>query len=154
FHSITPIWVKGEIRTGYTCNVLLRRASPRVAGRRFNLARGQTGGEDTEYFTHLHRAGGTIAFAPKAVVHEIVPSNRARFSWLTKRRFRAGQTYGRLIGEQHGTPGLMPQIGLAAAKVAYCFVAASALAIAPVQRNRFALRGVMHAGVVSGLMGV
>src|SRR5262249_36658331 len=93
FHSITPIWVKGEIRTGYTCNVLLRRASPRVAGRRFNLARGQTGGEDTEYFTHLHRAGGTIAFAPKAVVHEIVPSNRARFSWLTKRRFRAGQTY-------------------------------------------------------------
>jgi succinoglycan biosynthesis protein ExoM len=154
FHSTIPVWVKGEIRTGYTCNVLLRRASPRLTGRRFNLALGRSGGEDTEYLTHLHWAGGTIAFAPKAVIYEVVPGSRARFSWLMKRRFRVGQTHGRLLWEQRGTSGLMPQIGLAAAKVAYCFVAASALAIAPVQRNRFALRGVMHAGVVSGLMGV
>jgi succinoglycan biosynthesis protein ExoM len=154
FHSTIPVWVRGEILTGYTCNVMLRCTSPCVAGRRFDPARGQTGGEDTEYFMQLHKAGGTIAFAPKAVVYEIVPGSRARFSWLTKRRFRAGQTHGRLLGAQSGASGLMPQIGLAAAKVACCFVAASALAIAPVQRNRYALRGVMHAGVVSGLMGV
>ncbi|WP_412535210.1 glycosyltransferase [Mesorhizobium sp. BAC0120] len=154
FHSTAPVWVNGEIRTGYTCNVMLRHASSFVAGRRFDLGLGQTGGEDTEYFTHLHRAGGKIAFAPRAVVHETVPGSRARLSWLTKRRFRFGQTHGRLIGDQRDASGLMPQIGLAAAKVAYCFAAASALAIAPVLRNRYALRGVMHAGVVSGLMGV
>ena len=31
FHSTQPVWVGGEIRTGYTCNVLLRRASPSIA---------------------------------------------------------------------------------------------------------------------------
>ena len=65
FHSTLPVWVGGEIRTGYTCNVMLRRASPHVAGRRFNLALGQTGGEDTEYFTQMHEAGGRIAYAPR-----------------------------------------------------------------------------------------
>ncbi len=155
FHSTLPVWVKGEIRTGYSCNVLLRRAAKPVAGRRFNLALGKTGGEDTEYFTHLHQAGGRIAFAPKAWVYEPVPAKRAQFSWLAKRKFRSGQTHGRLIAERQASAGsALPQIGLASAKAAYCFAAAAGLAILPERRNRFALRGVMHVGVVSGLLGV
>lgn len=154
FHSTVPVWVKGEIRTGYTCNVLLRRASPHIAQRRFNLALGRTGGEDTEYFTQLHHAGGSIAFAPRAMVYERVPHNRTQFSWLTKRRFRFGQTHGRLIGETRGGLAVVRQVGLASAKAAYCFAAAAALAIAPVRRNRFVLRGIMHSGVVSGLLGI
>ena len=151
FHSTLPVFVDGEIRTGYSGNVLLRRASPRVAGRRFNLALGRTGGEDSEYFTHLHRAGGRIAFAPKALVYEPVPENRAQFSWLLKRRFRSGQTHGRLLAERSGAIRSVVQ---ASAKVVYCFLAAAVHAIAPERRNRFALRGVMHLGVVSGLLGV
>ena len=154
FHSTAPVWVKGEIRTGYTCNVLLRRTSPHVAQRRFNLALGTTGGEDTEYFTQLHQAGGSIAFAPRAMVYEPVPRNRTQFSWLTKRRFRVGQTHGRLVGETRRGLAVVRQVGLAAAKAAYCFVAAAAVAIAPERRNRLVLRGVMHSGVVSGLLGV
>jgi succinoglycan biosynthesis protein ExoM len=154
FHSTQPVWVKGDIRTGYTCNVLLRRTSPHVEGRRFNLARGRTGGEDTEYFANMRDAGGTIAFAPDALVYERVPDNRARFSWLLRRRFRVGQTHGRLLGEVRTATRIVPQIGLAAAKAGYCFAAAAALAVRPVQRNRYALRGVMHAGVVSGLVGL
>jgi succinoglycan biosynthesis protein ExoM len=154
FHSTMPVWVKGKIRTGYTCNVLLRRTSPHVEGRRFNLARGRTGGEDTEYFTNMRRAGGVIAFAPDARVYERVPDNRARFSWLLKRRFRVGQTHGRLLGEARDTRRIVPQVGLAAAKAGYCFAVAAALVALPVQRNRYALRGVMHAGVVSGLLGL
>ena len=154
FHSTVPVWVKGEIRTGYTCNVLLRRTSPHVAGRRFNLALGRTGGEDTEYFTQLHRAGGAIAFAPQAVVYEPVPRNRTQFSWLTKRRFRFGQTHGRLVSEKRQGLAAVPQVGLAAAKAVYCFAAAAAFAALPERRNRSILRGVMHSGVVSGLLGV
>ncbi|WP_353643832.1 glycosyltransferase [Mesorhizobium sp. WSM2239] len=154
FHSTAPVWVKGEIRTGYTCNALLRCASPHVAGRRFNLALGRTGGEDTEYFTQLHQAGGTIAFAPRATVYEPVPRNRTQFTWLTKRRFRVGQTHGRLVGEKRQGLAAVPQIGLAAAKAAYCFAAAAAFAALPERRNRSILRGVMHSGVVSGLLGV
>ena len=154
FHSTSPVWVDGEIRTGYSGNALLRLASRRVSGRRFNLALGRTGGEDTEYFTHLHDAGGIISFAPHAVVHEPVPDNRARFSWLMKRRFRAGQTHGRLLAEKHRSVGAIRHAAIASAKAAYCFAAMAVLAFLPTQRNRFALRGVMHVGALSGLFGV
>lgn len=154
FHSTLPVWVRGDIRTGYTCNVLLRRASRRVAGRRFSLARGRSGGEDTEYFTRLHEAGGKIAFAPKAWVHEPVPAARARFSWLARRRFRSGQTHGHLLDGKTSAIGLGKHVTLAGAKALYCFAAAGALALSPRLRNRYALRGVMHAGVVSGLAGL
>jgi succinoglycan biosynthesis protein ExoM len=154
FHSTSPVWVNGEIRTGYSANTLLRRASSHVAGRRFNLALGQTGGEDTEYFARLHQSGGRIAFAPGAKVYEPVARNRTQFSWLVKRRFRSGQTHGRLVGERHRGLAVMPQIGLAAAKAAYCFAAAAALAVVTEKRNRSILRGVMHAGTVGGLLGI
>lgn len=154
FHSTVPVWVNGEIRTGYSGNVILRRLSPKVIGRRFSLALGQTGGEDTEFFAELYGAGGRIGFAPRAVVYEPVPNNRARFSWLAKRRFRAGQTHGRLVGQEQRGPGVIPQFGLAAAKVAYCFVAATAFALMTIRRNRYVLRGIMHAGAVSGLIGL
>lgn len=154
FHSTFPVWVKGAIRTGYTCNVLLRRAAPAVAGRRFSLSLGQSGGEDTEFFSKLHGAGGSIDYAPDAWVYEPVPEGRARFFWLTKRRFRVGQTHGRLLGATRQGFGRISQIGLAAAKAAYCFAVGAGVALLPQYRNRYALRGVMHAGVVSGLLGV
>jgi succinoglycan biosynthesis protein ExoM len=154
FHSNMPVWVKGEIRTGYTCNVLLRLASPYLSGRRFNMALGRTGGEDTEYFAGLHEDGGAIAFAPGAVVWEPVTQNRLLFSWLVKRRFRMGQTHGRLIGEGRAASNRLLQIGLASAKVAYCLAATAAFAASPVRRNRHLLRMVMHVGAVGGLTGV
>jgi succinoglycan biosynthesis protein ExoM len=46
------------------------------------------------------------------------------------------------------------QVGLASAKAAYCFGMAILTAISPVRRNRSVLRGIMHVGVVSGLVGV
>jgi succinoglycan biosynthesis protein ExoM len=154
FHSTSPVFVGAQIRTGYTCNVLLRRASPHIAGRRFSLAAGQTGGEDTEYFTQMYQAGGRIAYAPRALVVEPVPQARARFAWLAKRRFRSGQTHGRLLGHGRGAAGLFRQMALAAAKAVYCYGAAAALAVVAQHRNRYALRGVLHTGVVVGLLGI
>lgn len=153
FHSTLPVRVGGEIRTGYTCNALLRLEAPSLAGRRFKLALGKSGGEDTDYFTGMHRAGGSIAFAPEAWVFEPVPEGRASLSWLAKRRFRSGQTHGRLIAEKANGLGQVSNLMLAAAKSGYCAVAAALSYPAPVRRYRFALRAVLHAGVVSGLLG-
>lgn len=153
FHSTYPVFVKGEIRTGYTCNALLRTGSPSIAGRRFSLERGQSGGEDTEFFDQVFGAGGRITYAPEAWVEEPVPAGRASFGWLTKRRFRVGQTHGRLLGAKRGGVGRLGELVRASAKAGYCFAAAGLTALQPVSRNRSLLRGVMHLGVLSGLVG-
>ncbi|TGQ65575.1 MAG: glycosyltransferase family 2 protein [Mesorhizobium sp.] len=154
FHSTLPVWVRGEIHTGYTCNVLLAMGSDSLRGRRFSLARGQTGGEDTEFFDQMYKSGGRIAFAGEAWVDEVVPRARAAFDWLGRRRFRVGQTHGHLLGQNTAGVGLVKQVGLATAKALYCFAAALPVVVSPVRRNRSVLRGIMHVGVVSGLVGV
>jgi succinoglycan biosynthesis protein ExoM len=154
FHSTLPVWVRGQIRTGYTCNVLLRRSAPPLAGRRFNLALGRSGGEDTEFFSHMHDAGGRIVFAPDAFVQEPVPAARAALAWLGKRRFRFGQTHGRMLLENAAGLDRGRALALAGAKSAYCFAVAALTSPFPVPRYRYGLRGIMHAGVVSGLLGV
>ena len=154
FHSTLPVWVRGEIQTGYTCNVLLRMGSDSLRGRRFSLARGQTGGEDTEFFDQMHKAGGRIFFSPEAWVDEVVPRSRAAFDWLGRRRFRVGQTHGHLLGRNARGIGLVKHVGLASAKAIYCFASALPVVISPVRRNRSVLRGIMHVGVVSGLVGI
>jgi succinoglycan biosynthesis protein ExoM len=153
FHSTYPVFVQGEIRTGYTCNALLRTNSPSIAGRRFSLERGQSGGEDTEFFDQVFGAGGRIAYAAEAWVEEPVPASRASFGWLTKRRFRVGQTHGRLLGAKRGGAGRLSELVRASAKAGYCFAVAGLTALQPVSRNRSLLRGVMHLGVLSGLVG-
>lgn len=148
-HATAPVWVGDEIVTGYSCNVLIRRTAPAVAGRRFRLSFGRTGGEDTAFFSEIHRAGGKITFAPRAVVTEPVPASRARFSWLMARRFRAGQTHGLLLAEEKGAslPARLRCIALASLKAGACLLAA------PLDVRRWLLRGVLHAGAVSGLCG-
>jgi succinoglycan biosynthesis protein ExoM len=154
FHSTFPVWVGDRIITGYTCNVLLRLSAPSLAGRRFNLALGRSGGEDTEFFTHMHRMGGTISYAPAAWVQEPVPAKRAAFSWLAKRKFRFGQTHGHLIDTGASLAGKMRQLALATSKCGFCALTSALRFFSPVARNRYALRASMHAGVVVGLLGV
>ena len=153
FHSTLPVWVGGRIVTGYTCNALLRLSAPGIKGRRFDLSLGRSGGEDTEFFTHMHRMGGTIAYAPAAWVHEPVPDRRASFSWLARRKFRFGQTHGRLLATKAKPAGLAAQVALALAKSGFCALSSAVSLFSPVRRNRSALRCLLHAGVVSGLMG-
>lgn len=153
FHSTNPVFVRGRLLTGYTCNVLMNIAAPSLKGRRFNLALGRTGGEDTEFFSGMVRDGGRLAFACDAWASEPVPADRAQFGWLSKRRFRTGQTHGRLLADACGGTSIYA-VALAAAKSVFCAGGALATAFSPVSRNRYVLRAVMHAGVVSGLAGV
>ena len=154
FHSTLPVWVSGRIVTGYTCNTLLRLSAPEIRGRRFDLSLGRSGGEDTDFFTHMHRMGGKIAYAPAAWVHEPVPDKRTSFSWLARRKFRFGQTHGRLLAAKASSAGLVGQVMLALAKSGFCAVSSAFSLFSPVRRNRSVLRCLMHAGVVSGLMGL
>lgn len=153
FHSTHPVRVDGEIRTGYTCNVLMRFAAPSIAGRRFDLALGRSGGEDTAFFDHVHSAGGRFAFAEEAWVNEPVAASRATFAWLARRRLRMGQTHGRILAERYEGLARIGAATLAGAKFATCFAGAAALVFLPIPRNRFLLRGLLHAGVVGGLFG-
>jgi succinoglycan biosynthesis protein ExoM len=75
-------------------------------------------------------------------------------SWLLKRRFRSGQTHGRIVGTGKSAGRRLLQGTLALGKSLYCAFAMLALAAAPVRRNRFALRAILHAGAVTGLLGI
>ncbi|MEJ8307530.1 glycosyltransferase [Agrobacterium larrymoorei] len=154
FHSTRPVWVNGEIITGYTCNTLLRMVSPAIKGRRFALSLGQSGGEDTHFFTTMYLDGGRIAYAENALLTEPVPESRASFMWLAKRRFRSGQTHGRLQAEQKTGLRRLPLIMSTAAKVTYSAAATLLTVFDPVRRSRSALRASLHAGSLSGIFGL
>lgn len=150
FHSTRPVWVKGEIQTGYTGNVLLRRAAVERLHLRFAEEFGRTGGEDLDFFYRLRDWGGRIGFAPQAIAYERVESGRASLKWLMRRNFRAGQSHGsRLVSS--GKRGR--SLPLAAAKAAVCGVGAVLTAPLPARRNRFLTRAALHAGVVARLTG-
>lgn len=152
-HSTAPVDVGGTIRTGYSCNVLIDRACPALAGLRFDVGLGQSGGEDTAFFTHAYRRGAQFALSAPAIVHEKVPPGRARFSWLARRRFRAGQTHGLLLRDTAGHAARLQCVVLAILKVAYCSVVATLTSPVAARRNAAVLRGTLHLGTISGLIG-
>jgi succinoglycan biosynthesis protein ExoM len=154
FHDcVAEIDGQGRVRTGYSANVLLDLAAPALRGLRFDLAYGRTGGEDTAFFDAAKRAGAVLAPAPLATSFEHVPAHRARAEWLARRRYRMGQTHGELIGQGASPAGRLAMVGVAGAKAAACLAMAAAGALSPERRNRALLRGCLHAGVVSRLLG-
>jgi succinoglycan biosynthesis protein ExoM len=96
YHSIHPQRPGGEIRDGYTGNVLINLAHPAVKNRRFDIEFGRSGGEDRDYFDAIHRHGGRFHFVPQAIVVESVPPDRDRLTWLMRRFFRAGHNVNRI----------------------------------------------------------
>jgi succinoglycan biosynthesis protein ExoM len=151
-HATAPVWTGGEIRTGYSGNVLIDLRHPALSGLRFDPALGRSGGEDTLYFGAAHARGARIVFAPEAVVSEYVPEARLSLSWLARRKFRMGRTHARILLEVEGRARARA-LPLAAAKTGYCALAAVAALPFEERRTAAALRGLFHAGVVAGLIG-
>jgi succinoglycan biosynthesis protein ExoM len=145
---------KGQIKGGYTCNVLMNMTDPALVGLRFDLSRGQSGGEDTAFFAMARERGAIFAHAPDALADEDVPDNRATLQWLLRRRMRMGQTHASLIGAQAGVVKRAKLAAIAAAKLAACGAMAVASPTDPLARNRALMRGALHFGTVSGLLGV
>ena len=155
FHSIKPVWVKGKIITGYTSNVLFRREALSLQDLQFIEQLGQSGGEDTAFFSAVHRAGGSIDYAAKAVVMEDVAPERLTFVWLLKRYFRSGQTHGMILLANTGSAlgSRLNHLVLDSAKTLFCGVMAIGAAIMGRNQHRWLLRGSLHAGVVARLLG-
>ncbi len=77
-------------------NLAIRRfAFERVGRFRTSLGRrpdSLLSGEETEFLRRVQRAGGTIAYAPDAVVHHIVPASRLDAAYLRNRAWWEGKT--------------------------------------------------------------
>lgn len=154
FHSTRPVWVRGVIETGYTGNVLLRRALIESRRLRFRAEFGRSGGEDLDFFYRLRDAGGRIGFAPRALASEAVPLERMSLDWLIRRNFRRGQSHGVRLRQLPGRRvGRLLAIQLALAKAAILAVAA-ACQVRTLARNRCLARAALHCGVVARLAGL
>ncbi|WP_217430720.1 glycosyltransferase [Sphingomonas bacterium] len=149
-HSTTPPFTEtDDIRTGYTCNVLLRRSA--FGGRRFDLDLGRSGGEDDVFFAGAVRDGARIAYAPDAIVDDPVPIARLTIGWLCRRSFRNGQTYARTrLAAGGGRPILLVT---AAGKAVLCLVAAAITAPSAVRWRRMTVRGMLHLGACATYLG-
>lgn len=152
FHSFRPVRVGGRIHKGYSCNVLIRTDIIRRAALRFDLSLGRMGGEDDDFFYRLTDAGGVIGETDAARVFEPVPASRATLPWLLKRAFRSGQSHGRRQ-LRRALPGRLAQLALASVKSLVCLVSAGVMALFPVRRRRWLVRGALHAGAVARLAG-
>lgn len=154
FHSTRPVWVRGDIETGYTSNVLVRRDLVERAGLRFRVEYGRTGGEDLDFFYRLRDAGGEIGFAPKALIHEPVPSDRAALGYLLRRNFRQGQSHGtRVQGRCRRRFSVLLNLQIALAKALILGIAAVCQPKA-IARNRCLIRAALHCGVAARLAGL
>ena len=149
FHSQFAAPRGGVVETGHTCNALLRWGDAPWRAERFELERGRSGGEDTEFFFRLRGMGATYAIADDSIVREGVPPSRLTLNWLLRRRFRIGQSYA---ASAEGIAARIKLFGLAAFKAAYCFLRAG-LAFPKEERRAFWLmRGTMHSGVCAGCL--
>ena len=151
YHSRAAVYVKDEIITGYTANVLFDQTSKPFKDRRFRLELGQTGGEDSTFLKAAYKDGAKIEYAENAMITEVIPHNRTTFKWLLNRRFREGQTHGMMLVEEQQNP--IKSIALAAAKSAFSFIVAPFFILQKHRMNFWLFRGAMHAGVVSHLLG-
>lgn len=91
-----------RIRWVATNNVLLRGSI--AASFRFDSRFDSTGGEDTEFFMRVEKAGYRMIWVDDAVVSECVPEARANLRWLLNRARWDANRYTR--GCLSVTPGL------------------------------------------------
>lgn len=81
-----------RIRIGYSGNCLLRVASLRRFGVRFDRSLDFAGGEDLLFFRQLLDNGAKFVYAARAETTEIVVAERARTRYILKLNYRRGNT--------------------------------------------------------------
>lgn len=149
FHS-TKIEPNDPPSKGYSGNALIDLDFVRAHDLRFAIALGQTGGEDTLFFHEAFGKGARLGYAADAIVDEAVPSARANWRWLARRRFRSGQVHAYV--QRRDGQAIRATIK-AAAKTVVLLGAAALTMIRPGISRRLALRAMLHAGVVASGLG-
>lgn len=143
FHT-TTLSPSEEINTGYAGNVMIRWRDMPWAVQRFDLALGTTGGEDTDFFNRLHHLGAILSFNPNAIVHEPVTNNRLNLRWLTKRRFRSGQSFADIAMLDMHRVAL---VASALVKSIYSAICALVFALSAKRAGFWLMRSLFHFGV-------
>lgn len=123
FERVPPAWllrakcfVKQRQATGSraawpkTGNVAIRRGALEDPPLRFDARYGLSGGSDTLLFLQMERRGATMIWADDAVVHELVPANRATLGWVLRRSFRIGNTQARFDRDLGGSSLRIPLV--------------------------------------------
>jgi succinoglycan biosynthesis protein ExoM len=82
-----------RLEYGGAGNSLISAPLLRERGFRFDERLGLTGGEDTLMFRRMSRAGYTMVWADRAIVHEWIPPSRATARWVLQRAYRLGTTW-------------------------------------------------------------
>ncbi|MEE9388246.1 MAG: glycosyltransferase family 2 protein [Paracoccaceae bacterium] len=152
FHSNRPVIRQGEVRTGHTCNAIVDMRNPATRLLRFDIAKGRTGGEDTDYFHRLWAAGGTLGICDAAQVFETVAEGRLTFGWMVRRSFNSGHIFGELSSRGAAVTSIPVSMMVALLKAGYCFAVALINGASAVKRIWWMRRGVMHLGVIAGLV--
>jgi succinoglycan biosynthesis protein ExoM len=151
YHSC-PSMVEEPLITGYTGNALIDAHFVRRHNLRFDVALGNTGGEDTLFFHEIYRRGGRIKFAPGAIVYEDVDESRLNLAWIVKRKYRAGQTHGMMVLKFEA--GRRKRLALGAAcKFAFCMMAFAIMGCWPARMLWWLTRATLHLGVLSYCFG-
>lgn len=83
------------IHVAFTNNALVRTRVFRELGRAFDHQFALTGGEDTDFFMRVHKAGYRMVWASGAVVSETVPASRANAGWILRRGYREWGSHSR-----------------------------------------------------------
>lgn len=148
-HSNIPERRGTRVETGHTCNALLRWQGMPWQAQRFDLARGQSGGEDTEFFFRIGRLGAKFGICMQAIVREPVAPSRLTLNWLMKRKYRMGQSYA---ARARSLAGRLRLCLLALGKAAICVLAMLATLPSGDRRRFWLLRGAMHLGVIAGCL--
>jgi succinoglycan biosynthesis protein ExoM len=73
-----------------TGNALVRRSALPDQERPFRQPFNETGGEDTDLFRRMARAGARFVAAPAALIEEDRAATRATLPWILRRAFRNG----------------------------------------------------------------
>lgn len=147
YHSSFP--ERERVPTANSGNAIIRWQGMPWQDQRYDLARGKSGGEDTEFFLRLQNMGMTTVAAPLAIVTEEVPPGRQTLEWLANRRFRMGQTHVITARTSLQRASLLAS---AAAKAAWCRVQEKRNADDETRRNFWFLRGQLHRGVCTQLV--
>lgn len=90
-------------KKGATSNALLKAHWVKEKKFRFDPYFGKSGGEDTDFFHRIYKAGGKLIYDANASVEELVESHRLNLDYIKKQNIRIGQThYSYLWSKQTG----------------------------------------------------
>jgi len=92
-----------KLTKGATSNALMKAHWYRDRGFAFDPFFGKSGGEDTDLFNRIYKAGGKLIYDAHALVEEIAETQRLNLDYIKKLNIRIGQThYHYLWCRQHG----------------------------------------------------